>query len=308
METSGAYPFAAASAVLPVEIIGRRAHGVRDMARWERSEAVADVAAFVDRMNAVAKRHDHRSPVPADVGRNVDATMAVLGHVADWAAEYEPVNDDLFTVAPSYRRFHDRLRADGYRLLIRTYGRPGDHRTVELPAYFERSFGDPETNAYGLEHELSFSMFLVALFKLHCLTSADERHVVAVLFDRYGEKERPICDVRVGRIDIHSIIVCFGFREKNSNINGPSKRISFEISSPPPIHSPFVFDSPVPFKRNGLQIKRTVCRPKTERYRLPGFYESRFGNSATRSLGNFLDVLLIRPYDHFVPIRYLATF
>lgn len=184
METARKYPPAddAAYAVLPVEIIGRRrVRDPRDMSRWERSEAAADVAAFVECMNEVAKRHE-----PAEtITENVDRTLRVLSNVANWAAEHEPSTGIGFSVVTSFQQFHERLRADGHDLLIRTYGRPGDHRTVELPTYLERSFGDPNANVYGLEHELSFCMFLVALFKLHRLTGADEPYVVAVLFDRY---------------------------------------------------------------------------------------------------------------------------
>lgn len=177
---------------LPVEIIGRRVHGPRDMGHWERSEANADVAAFVERMNVVAKRWSPNDTTTTTT-ENVDRTMSVLRYVAEWADEHEPVVvSNGFFAMPSFRKFHKRLHADGHELLVRTYGRPGDHRTVELPVYLEHSFGDPKANTYGLEHELSFCMFLVALFKLHRLTSADERYIVPVLFNRYPARLNPV--------------------------------------------------------------------------------------------------------------------
>lgn len=168
-----------------VEIIGRRVHCKRDMYRWERSEAMADIVAFVDRMNLAAKRQGSRRVNASSRPKNVNRTMEVLRRVGEWAEEHEPTRND-FTVGPRFRRFHELLHAEGHSLLVRTYcgRRPGDHRTVELPVYFENSFGDPDAMAYGPEHELSFCMFLAALFKLHCLDCADEPYVVAVLFDR----------------------------------------------------------------------------------------------------------------------------
>lgn len=46
-----------ALAHLQVEIINRRTYCPRDMFHWERSEAMADIVAFVERMNVMAKRY-----------------------------------------------------------------------------------------------------------------------------------------------------------------------------------------------------------------------------------------------------------
>lgn len=133
-------------------------------------------------------------------GGRADETAEVLRHVGEWAVELQSFDD-----------FHDALRVRGRALLSRTYGPAGprDHRVAELPAYLETSFGDPETTAYGPEHELSFAMFLAALFKLGRLTHGDEPYAVNVLFDRYntkivvgtvcGRDGRNSCYARMGR-------------------------------------------------------------------------------------------------------------
>lgn len=46
-----------ALANLKVEIISHRVYCPRDMFSWERSEAMADVVSFVERMNVVMKRY-----------------------------------------------------------------------------------------------------------------------------------------------------------------------------------------------------------------------------------------------------------
>jgi hypothetical protein len=148
--------------------------GPRHVSGWERSEAFADVAAFVDRMNALSAASLPPPPAAAAGGR-VDVAADVLRRVGEWAEGARCFDD-----------FHAALRARGLALLCRAYGPDAgrDHRATELPAYLETSFGDPATAAYGPEHELSFVMFLIALFKLGRLACRDEPYVVTVLFDR----------------------------------------------------------------------------------------------------------------------------
>jgi len=195
---SGAVEFKVpvAGASLPVEMVGQRVREPRDMFDWERSEARADLLVFVRHMNDVAKRYPaaaaarrRRIPRPRPVDDNVDRAMAVLQTVCEWAAKRnESAGQDDRPEAATERfcHFHSQLRADGRCLLDRTYGGRGraEYRDVMLPAYLERSFGDPFTMAYGPAHELSFCAFLVSLFKLHHLTWADEPFVATVIFDK----------------------------------------------------------------------------------------------------------------------------
>lgn len=116
---------------------------------------------------------------------STDRVMEVLRNVGDWAKDHKPACRVGFSVRPSFLKFYNLLHVVGYDLLIQMCGRQNEHRTVELPVYLENSFGDPNTMTYGLEHELSFCMFLVALFKLHHLTCADEPYIVTMLFNRY---------------------------------------------------------------------------------------------------------------------------
>ncbi|VVC27550.1 Phosphotyrosyl phosphatase activator, PTPA, partial [Cinara cedri] len=172
-----------ASANLPVEIIGRRVYCRRDMLRWECSQAQADMRVFIERMNVVlAERYRPTATATPDGTENVRKAAEVLGQVTQWAELNRPARND-FMVVPAFGKFHAMLRSKSHDLLVRMYGRPAEHRTVELPAYLEKSFGDADTMEYGPEHEISFCMFLIALFKLHHLTCADEHYVVSVLFD-----------------------------------------------------------------------------------------------------------------------------
>ncbi|CAI6373221.1 unnamed protein product [Macrosiphum euphorbiae] len=193
---SGAVEFKVpvAGASLPVEMVGQRVREPRDMFDWERSEARADLLVFVRHMNDVAKRYPaaaaarrRRIPRPRPVDDNVDRAMAVLRTVGEWAAKRsEPAGQVEEAATERFCHFHSQLRADGRCLLDQTYGGRGraEYRDVMLPAYLERSFGDPFTMAYGPAHELSFCTFLVSLFKLHHLTWADEPFVATVIFDK----------------------------------------------------------------------------------------------------------------------------
>lgn len=169
---------AAAAAKLQVEMVGRRVFCPRDVFRWERTEAFADLMAFVERMNVAAAAGTGTDKGTGTTG-NVDRALEVLLQVEGWTQE----------ASTEFVEFHRTLHAEGRALLVRTYGRPGDHRTLELPEYLKKSFGDPATGTYGPENELSFCMYLVALFKLHHLTCEDEPYIVAVLFDRYHHRK-----------------------------------------------------------------------------------------------------------------------
>lgn len=177
---------------LQAEIVGRRVFCPRDMFQWERSEALADIVAFVERMNVAAAEQSDRD-LQVKPGRNVSRVLDVLRQVCDLAKAGRGSSWCLFSAAglgarfPSFSTFHETLRNNGPDLFARTYrgrGPVGDHRLAELPAYLSASFGDPDTRTYGPEHELSFCMFLVALFKLGRLTFADEPFIVAVIFDK----------------------------------------------------------------------------------------------------------------------------
>lgn len=174
--TEGMLPAVADS---QVEIIGRRVFCPRDMVRWERSEAFADLTAFVERINNVAAAVTGNGNGTTG---NVDRVVEMLGHVEGWMVE--PTGNGRPAVR-EFVEFHRALRTQGHVLLVQWYGRPCDHRTVELPAYLAMSFGDPATGTFGPEHELSFCMYLVALFKLRRLTCEDEPYVVTVLMARY---------------------------------------------------------------------------------------------------------------------------
>lgn len=181
-------------ASLPVEVVSQRVREPRDMFDWERSEARADLLVFVRHMNDVAKRYPatvaaRRRPRPRPCDDNVDRAIAVLRTVGEWAVNScKPAGEDNHpeSAAERFCHFHSQLRGDGRCLLNQTYGGRGraEYRDVMLPAYLERSFGDPVTTTYGPAHELSFCAFLVSLFKLHHLTWADEPFVVTVIFDK----------------------------------------------------------------------------------------------------------------------------
>lgn len=172
---------AAAIADRPLEACGPRARRPRDMSRWERSRALADVVTFVERVNRTTARGETGTPVTG-ADENVRAAIGVLRAVRRWAENCGP--DDCETVR--FDRFHRRLRAGSRDLLSDAYAAaPAERRAVELPEYLNRSFGDPATAAYGAEHELSFCMFLVALYELNRLTAADDPFVAPVLFQEY---------------------------------------------------------------------------------------------------------------------------
>lgn len=184
------FPVPVIGANLPVEIVDWRVRRPLDMFDWERSESRAEVLAFVRHMNAVAKRYPsapaRRRRRRPNYSANVEKAVGVLRTVGEWAAEHCGPSQDHQTAVERFGDFHGQLRVDGQALLDRTYcgGGRADYRDVMLPVYLERSFGDPATMAYGTAHELSFCVFLVALFKLHRLTWTDEPYVITVIFNR----------------------------------------------------------------------------------------------------------------------------
>lgn len=176
---------------LEIEKLGRRIFHRRHMFDWEASEAINDLTAFVCRMNEEVKgtvrpldSNAADTLIPWSSGVNV--VMVVLQNVLErLAAAGDPSVPDNGTASRNFAEFHRHIRNDSHTELVRMYGDRCKHLIVELPVYLERSFGDPHKTQYGIEHELSFVMFLIGLYKLNCLTHSDGQFIVCSLFDRY---------------------------------------------------------------------------------------------------------------------------
>ncbi|XP_050430705.1 serine/threonine-protein phosphatase 2A activator-like [Adelges cooleyi] len=174
-----------------VEKVQRRVHHRRDMFEWECSEAFGDIVAFMRQMNEevqgtvqskITIACSDQSTKPPWSSR-VQMVLDILNNVHAWATHNQSDINSGYSPVSLFQKFHKMLHSDGHTLIVQMYGAIGSHLTVELPVYLKQSFGAPENMEYGIQHEISFTMFLIILYKLNFLTPLDEPYVVCLLFD-----------------------------------------------------------------------------------------------------------------------------
>ncbi|XP_050535013.1 serine/threonine-protein phosphatase 2A activator-like [Daktulosphaira vitifoliae] len=176
---------------LKIEKLGRCIFHRRDMFDWESSEAINDVITFVSQMNEEIKgtiQIDNNNIKHTSIpwSSKVNLVLVILQNVYERLIDHP---SDLNNRSALYfYELHDYIRSEGHAVIVQMYGDKGKHLTVELPVYFKRSFGDPDKMQYGIEHELSFIMFLIGLYKLNFLSSSDGQFTVCLLFNRYKLK------------------------------------------------------------------------------------------------------------------------
>lgn len=85
----------------------------------------------------------------------------------------------------AYRDWSEKLKNCSNQLLKSALPEKFHPALVELNVYFLESFGNPTRIDYGTGHELTFIMFLCALYKIGALVESDNLHTGLKIFNSY---------------------------------------------------------------------------------------------------------------------------
>ncbi|XP_057656005.1 serine/threonine-protein phosphatase 2A activator-like [Diorhabda carinulata] len=154
-----------------------------DMKRWEASPAYKDIFEFICNVNNYI-RGKTNSMGSEDASECVDKIYSMLDTLDEWIDEIPPVKDKRFSTE-AYRDWHARLQREAVLLIADMLPHYLFRALLEIEKYFVNAFGNSNRIYYGTEHELTFIMFLLALFKIGYLDIDDLVPAACKIFVRY---------------------------------------------------------------------------------------------------------------------------
>lgn len=154
------------------------------MATWEKSTAYYDIIGFI---NAISQAIQGKklsikldpSPIADNLVRIFEEEMHRL------VDETPPLDDPQRFGNKAYRDWFEKMKSQSYGLLKNALPEEFHPALIEVTTYFVESFGNPTRIDYGTGHELTFIMFLCALYKIHALKESDNLHTGLKIFNSY---------------------------------------------------------------------------------------------------------------------------
>lgn len=163
---------------------------------WKTSRTRAEIHGFVISLaqSVGGLSTDAAPPTCCAVGASV---VRILDRLEEHISHFPPINQPMRYGNTAFRGWHAWVLAylnGGALLLSEGVLRPDQSDVApELALHVADSFGNPTRIDYGTGHELSWTCFLLSLFKLHRLSASvdsepdDRAPTVLVVFKRYVE-------------------------------------------------------------------------------------------------------------------------
>lgn len=147
----------------------RKIFNTNQMSEWTNCKGYQDLFAFIRQLNEMAKSvHDGLYDIETVKEEHLFQSVALLNDLDALVDEIEPFRND------KGQRFGNKA----FRLWIEQMKKKVDqrlssyspHDQAEIKPYIEDSFGNAPRIDYGTGHELSFIIYLMALYKLKIAT------------------------------------------------------------------------------------------------------------------------------------------
>lgn len=164
---------------------------IGDMQRWLRSEAYKEFFGFIYTVNVSIKGKSN-SVGSANASERVDKICNMLEILEKWIDEIPPIQQPQRFGNQAYRKWHSRLEEETTQLLQSILPEPLHKSILEIQIYLIEGFGNSTRIDYGTGHELSFLLFLCALFKIGYLEIDDQIPVACKIFVRYLDLVRKL--------------------------------------------------------------------------------------------------------------------
>ncbi|XP_056647023.1 serine/threonine-protein phosphatase 2A activator-like [Diorhabda sublineata] len=164
---------------------------IGDMQRWEKSEAYKEFFGFICTVNISIKAKSN-SAGSKNASESVNKICELLEVLDKWIDEIPPINQPQRFGNQAYRKWHSRLEGEISQLLQNLLPEPLHKSIIEIKIYLIEGFGNSTRIDYGTGHELSFLLFLCALFKIGYLQINDQVAIACKVFVRYLELVRKL--------------------------------------------------------------------------------------------------------------------
>lgn len=155
-----------------------------EMKKWENSETYYDLLGFINSICVCIQ--GKTLSYNCQMSTCTQKLLAMLGKLEKLAMETPPINQPNQRFGNSaFKDWYQKMNENIDIFLKEVLPESHHGATKELVPYLLDSFGNSTRIDYGTGHELSFILFLMALFKIGVLSKADELAVVLKVFNGY---------------------------------------------------------------------------------------------------------------------------
>lgn len=152
-------------------------------AKWESSETYADLLSFINSICACIRGKS--LSFKCQISPVAQRLLEMLGKLEKFALETPPVDQPQRFGNVAFKAWYQKMSANISGLLEEVLPEGLRDAVAELVPYLLDSFGNSTRIDYGTGHELSFIMFLMAMFKIEALEKTDDVAIVIKIFDFY---------------------------------------------------------------------------------------------------------------------------
>ena len=153
------------------------------MVIWEKSLAYYDIIGFINGISTSIQGKKLSAVLePSPIAENLAKIFVDLNRLLE---ETPPLDQPQRFGNKAYRDFYQKLQENALDLLKGALPEQFHPALAEITVYFTEAFGNATRIDYGTGHELSFIMFLCALYKIKALTENDNLHTGLKIFNEY---------------------------------------------------------------------------------------------------------------------------
>jgi len=155
---------------------------------WEESEAYQEYLGFILAIGDSIKARTTSEDTEVSVG--VGGVIKILNKLDTFVDQNPPLDMQARYGNPAYRDWFEKLESSAHQLIQDILPEHLNSAKVELAPYLIDSFGNKTRIDYGTGHEMTFVMFVCALFKIGFLVDSDRTAVGLKLFTAYFDLAR----------------------------------------------------------------------------------------------------------------------
>lgn len=154
-----------------------------EMKKWENSEAYYDLLGFI---NAICMCIQGKTlSYKCQMSPCAQKLVEMLEKLEKLAIETPPIDQPQRFGNVAFKTWYQKMEENSVAFLKEVLPESLHEAVKELVPYLLDSFGNSTRIDYGTGHELSFILFLMALFKIGALSKSDELAVAIKVFNRY---------------------------------------------------------------------------------------------------------------------------
>ncbi|CAH1175715.1 unnamed protein product [Phaedon cochleariae] len=162
-----------------------------DMLQWDKSEAHFEYLGFIYAVNDAVKGKSNAQG-GTNVSEGINKVLQLLDQLSQWVDDIPAIQQPQRFGNIAFREWYNKLKSEAIPLLHQVLPENLHRGVPEIMIYLVEGFGNSTRIDYGTGHELSFVMFLCALFKIGYLKEEDMPATACKVFVKYLELARKL--------------------------------------------------------------------------------------------------------------------